>query len=216
MYSYHPPHVFKFSRTRQVPLTVAVAICAYESPKLMDVSYWSHPLIPLPWINFTWLLPRPYFHANFVMPTCILETNSYSRAAAKSQPKSWFVLFSGIWGQRTSQCTSQPKYFFSQPPCPWCREGNFIHGSGYPWIPDPVRQRYEAHFCPSMLIWIPANNQVGYSCNFCSMDIQWIRVWHVRPYGSDTRLSKCPTPSHLRSQKIKAWPMFPNPPHPLT
>ena len=28
------------------------------------------------------------------------------------------------------------------------RDGNFIHGSGYPWIPDPVGQGYGAHFCP--------------------------------------------------------------------
>ena len=28
------------------------------------------------------------------------------------------------------------------------RDGNFIRGSGYPWIPDPVGQGYGAHFCP--------------------------------------------------------------------
>ena len=27
-------------------------------------------------------------------------------------------------------------------------DGNFIHGSGYPWIPDPVGQGYGAHFRP--------------------------------------------------------------------
>ncbi len=26
------------------------------------------------------------------------------------------------------------------------RDGNFIHGSGYPWIPDPVGQGYGEHF----------------------------------------------------------------------